>query len=288
MTQALLDQLLAIARNHPPLAGRVGRDDAGNVTAQYAGATFATRFSPVLDFGSFASASSAPSSAGRFGDDIGVEAKLVALTPDLRHLGPRELFGTIDDDQQLVELDRLSRTLHVLNFFGRERHGMLFLNVHERLLKSVRYDHGRQFSTIVKSFGLLPTRIVIEIPEPAAAHKTFLNNLTRSYRSHGFRVAANLPGAGHILTMNEIEKPDFIKIDAGIAIRDSIVKPLAGYANRLGVPLIFKRIDTDQQLRTLQQYGVCYGQGAFIDALYDDTTGELRATDAMARTPGAA
>ena len=69
------------------------------------------------------------------------------------------------------------------------QYGLLFLRVHERLLKSVKYDHGKHFSSVLQRFGLPAERIVIELPAVAVAHKTFLGYLTRSYQHHGFKVA---------------------------------------------------------------------------------------------------
>ena len=69
-------------------------------------------------------------------------------------MNPFDPFERIEDDPQLVALDRMSRALHAINFFGAQRHGLLFLRVHERLLKSVKYDHGQHFSTVLVSFGL--------------------------------------------------------------------------------------------------------------------------------------
>ncbi len=76
--------------------------------------------------------------------------------------------------------------------------------MHERLLKSVKYDHGKHFSDVLVSFGLSPARIVIELPSPRSRTRTFLGYLTKSYQHYGFKVAGNLPerradpvGVGH-------------------------------------------------------------------------------------------
>jgi len=129
------------------------------------------------------------------------------------------------------------------------------------LLKSVKYDHGRHFSTVLVSFGLNPSRIVIELPAAAVAHRTFLGYLTKSYQRYGFKVAGNLPNAGQILSVSDMARLDFIKMDAGLALRDAMVKPLVGYANRLRIPLIFNRVADETQFDLLQQYDVRFVQG---------------------------
>jgi EAL domain-containing protein (putative c-di-GMP-specific phosphodiesterase class I) len=170
------------------------------------------------------------------------------------------------DDPELVALDRMVRALHAINFLGGQQHGLLFLRVHERLLKSVKYDHGRHFSNVLVSLGLNPGRIVIELPAAAVAHRTFLGYLTKSYQRYGFKVAGNLPNAGQILSVSDMARPDFVKMDAASALRDSMVKPLVSYAARLRIPLIFNRVTDAAQFEQLQQYDVRFVQGPVFAA----------------------
>ncbi len=203
---------------------------------------------------------SSPESADRFGDELGFQA--LTLQPGGAQF---DLFECLDDDQELVALDRLARTLHAINFFGIQRHGLLFLRVHARLLKSVRYDHGQYFSSVLISLGLNPARIVIELPSAAVAHRTFLGYLTKSYQRYGFKVAGNLPNAGHIISVSDMARLDFLKIDGVAVLRDSMVKPLVAYANRLRIPLIFDRVATQAQFDALQQLGACFVQGPLFE-----------------------
>jgi len=234
---------------------------SGIALAQFYGADFTSDYQPIFDIGVsglIQSLVASPDSADRFGDEVGFEASLRLVD---KEGSPRNLFAAVDDDGQLVALDRLARALHAINFFGSGRSGLLFLNVHERLLKSVKYDHGRHFSEVLLSFGLNPARIVIELPEAAVAHRTFVGYLIKSYQSYGFKVAGNLPNAGQILSVSDMARLDFIKIDTANALRDSMVKPLVGYASRLRIPLIFKNVDDAGQFTMLQQYDVRLVQG---------------------------
>lgn len=153
-----------------------------------------------------------------------------------------------------------------MNFFGPHRPGLLFLRVHERLLKSVKYDHGRHFSSVLQEFAMNPSRVVIELPAAAVAHKTFLGYLTKSYQRYGFKVAGNLPNAGAILAVSDMARLDFIKMDAGAALRDSVVKHLVAYAHRLKIPLIFCNVSDEAQFDALQQFDVHFVQGPVFDS----------------------
>jgi EAL domain-containing protein (putative c-di-GMP-specific phosphodiesterase class I) len=126
----------------------------------------------------------------------------------------------------------------------------------------VKYDHGKQFSSVLQRFGLPPERIVIELPAVAVAHKTFLGYLTRSYQHHGFKVADKLPDPGRILAVeSEMARPDYIKMDAGIALRDGMVKALVAYAQRVRIPLIFDGVVDETQCELLRQHDVRFMQG---------------------------
>ncbi|OAJ61791.1 EAL domain-containing protein [Paraburkholderia ginsengiterrae] len=271
-----IPNLIARAADHPFLGQHLmmGQGMHHDVAlAQSGGLELTSAYEPIFDISVHALAQSLSCGAegvDRFGDELGFQAVTQRLDA-----APFEVFDPFDriaDDQELVALDRMSRALHAINFFGAQRHGLLFLRVHERLLKSVKYDHGLHFSTILVSFGLNPSRVVIELPAAAVAHKTFLGYLTTSYQRYGFKVAGNLSNAGQILSVSETARLDFIKMDAGIALRDAMVKPLVGYAGRLRVPLIFNGVVSETQFEALQQYDVRFVQGPLFNAHYHDRT----------------
>ena len=234
MIAPTVSELVSKAAAHPFLGAHIVLGESEHraaAIARYEGVGLASAYEPIFDVGTHSfpqTLSASPESAERFGDELGVQA----LTLRRRWLVVRSVRSN-RNDRELVELDRLSRALHAFNFFGTQRPGLLFLRVHERLLKSVKYDHGLHFSSVLIDFGLNPSRIVIELPAAAVAHKTFLGYLTKSYQHYGFKVAGNLPNAGQIMSVSEMARLDFIKMDAGSALRDSVVKHLVGYANRL-------------------------------------------------------
>ncbi|NUY29645.1 EAL domain-containing protein [Paraburkholderia sp. JPY303] len=274
MISPTIPDLIARAAHHPFLGEHLAMGQgahAGIALAHFDGIELTSAYEPIFDIsvhGLAQSLSCGAEGVDRFGDELGFQAVTHRLgAPPFDVFDP---FDNIADDQQLVALDRMSRALHAINFFGPQRHGLLFLRVHERLLKSVKYDHGLHFSNVLTSFNLSPARIVIELPAAAVAHKTFLGYLTRSYQHYGFKVAGNLSNAGQILSVSETARLDFIKMDASVALRDSTVKPLVGYAGRLKVPLIFNRVMDETQFSALQQYDVRFVQGPLFNAHYHD------------------
>ncbi len=263
MIPPTIPALVARAAENPALREHVSLDESEGVAfACFRKVRLQSAYQPIFDvsMSGMQTLWSSPGQADRFGDELGFQA----LTERADGLA-FDPFDTACDDHDLVTLDRLARTLHAINFFGAQRHGMLFLRVHERLLKSVKYDHGQHFSSVLSAFGLSPARVIIELPSAAVAHRTFLGYLTNSYQRFGFKVAGNLPNAGHILSVCDMARLDFIKIDGGPVLRDQMAKPLIAYANKLGIPLIFDRVATEAQFDALSQFGARFVQGPLFE-----------------------
>ncbi|WP_322015142.1 EAL domain-containing protein [Paraburkholderia sp. J12] len=270
MIAPTIPELVARAAAHPFLGEHLALGTGAwhdQAVARRRGVELLSAYEPIYDITVHSGVQSLTadlSSASRFGDELGFQA--VTLREQDGQAVPFDPFVDSLDDPELVALDRMVRSLHAINFLGSQQHGLLFLRVHERLLKSVKYDHGRHFSNVLVSFGLNPGRIVIELPAAAVAHRTFVGYLTKSYQRYGFKVAGNLPNAGQILSVSDMARLDFVKMDATAALRDSVVKPLVSYAARLRIPLIFNRVVDAAQFDLLQQYDVRFVQGPVFAA----------------------
>ncbi|MGI4861297.1 MAG: EAL domain-containing protein [Janthinobacterium lividum] len=240
-----LATLRARVAEHPALRERIFFDADGQARARYRDAQLGSGFSRISDVAD-------PTAPHIFGRRAVLQVCDDAGLP----VATDEFFATFGNDGDLIDADRLSRAVHVLNFFGQAAPGILFVPVQPRLLKSIRYDHGRYFADLLLSLGVSPASVVIEIPAVAAAHRTFLAYLVDSYRRHGFKVAAHLAGAATILALQSGKTPHFVMIDAQQALREAMVAPLLAFAARHGVCPIFKCVDGPAALTLLRQYGV--------------------------------
>lgn len=106
--------------------------------------------------------------------------------------GARGLFS--DQVSDIVGLDRLVRTVHLLNYLPiahLHSEGYLFLNVHPRHVLSVPRDHGAYFEEIILGCGLSPRQVAITLAvSPAHDHRlTLLLERLKSYRSRGYATA---------------------------------------------------------------------------------------------------
>ena len=116
-------------------------------------------------------------------------------------------------------------------------------------------------------------RLVVEITEHAPVHDyEALNRAMQRMRGRGVRLAVDDAGAGfaslrHILQL----APDIIKIDNALTrnvykdpARRALAAGLISFATELGATVVAEGIQTRQELETLQELGVRYGQGFYL------------------------
>ena len=195
-TRAFLDRL--------PLADGAGRRlrrlKDGSIVGDWFGCALGSVFQPIVD----------PAS----GHVEGFEAFLRVHGGDEQRLSPWSLFAANADDERLIALDRLARTVHALNFLNAGRGDKpLFLNVHGRLLAAVGEDHGAAFRRVVDALGLAAGRIVIETPVAASRQQDLLAFVLRNYRLNGFRVAVNVESLAQWRSLGGVLSADYVKID---------------------------------------------------------------------------
>jgi len=199
---------------------------------------------------------------------IGYEALLrPSIGPEA--ISPLFAFDFADRQGRLVKLDRVARTLHMLNHLQLpENRGLLFLNVHPKLLATVN-AHGKVFERILHNHSVPTHQVVIEIQESAVEIDKQINEAVGNYRDRGYRVAIDGFGGKHtnLDRLWGIE-PDFVKLDQNI-IRDAENKPkvrtvlakLIEIIHELGAEAIVQGIESDNQLQVAKDAGAVLVQG---------------------------
>ena len=201
-------------------------------------------------------------------EPIGYEALLrPSIGPEA--ISPLFAFDFADRQGRLVKLDRVARTLHMLNHLQLpEIRGLLFLNVHPKLLATVN-AHGKVFERILHNHSVPTHQVVIEIQESAVEIDKQINEAVGNYRDRGYRVAIDGFGGKHtnLDRLWGIE-PDFVKLDQNI-IRDAENKPkvrtvlakLIEIIHELGAEAIVQGIESDDQLQVAKDAGAVLVQG---------------------------
>lgn len=150
---------------------------------------------------------------------------------------------------QSVELDRLCRMLHAINFFRQAQAAPaadLYLSVHDRLLSAVSSNHGYAFRRILVALGLPVERIVLQLPAVEAASRWLANYVADNYRRNGFRLAFNTAGVSEAMEVIGQFQPHAVKLDAR-CLREGGELPglteLLALAHGAGVKVVVKRLE---------------------------------------------
>jgi EAL domain-containing protein (putative c-di-GMP-specific phosphodiesterase class I) len=164
----------------------------------------------------------------------------------------RQLDHAASDDES-VELDRLCRMLHAINFF-RQAGGSdadLYLSVHDRLLSAVSINHGHAFRRILDALGLPADRVVLQLPAVSANQRWLLSYVTDNYQRNGFRMALTLPAAGGAAELLSQVRPAALRIDADKVGDDDTLARLITEVHGRGVQLIVRKVQTLESLSQL-------------------------------------
>lgn len=158
---------------------------------------------------------------------------------------PEAVFVLPSDDEEFVYLDRLVRTLHALNYLIQPTPGNLLLKVHPRHVASVPADHGLAFEEILRSCGIIPKQITLELELDAVEDFGHLKRAVSNYRSRGYGIAIARFGKNHIdFSLIDELQPDIVKLDSLLL---SSARPLQRLVKRLqqsGAKVLIEGVDT--------------------------------------------
>ncbi|MDZ4142593.1 MAG: EAL domain-containing protein [Methylotenera sp.] len=236
----------------------LAEQSTGEFNSTFIGVQLNSAFQPIYD--------------SEAGDLYGHEAILrpslggeLASTPDFA-------FTYAEQTGKLVQFDRVSRTLHVLNFKQiYAENGLLFIKVHPKLLTSVN-EHGKVFEHILHSNSVPTSRVVIEIQEGYIEQDKQLGEAIDNYRDRDYRIAIDGFGSAksHINRLWNFS-PDYVKFDAGLIQQaennDRIRKALPGLVKvirDLDAKPVITGIETQVQLNIAIESGGTLFQGDFL------------------------
>ena len=231
---------------------------SGEFNSTFLGVRLNSAFQPIYDI--------------QHGELFGHEALLRPSLGGELASTPEFAFTYAEQAGKLVPFDRVSRTLHVLNFRQiYAENGLLFLNVHPKLLIAVN-AHGKVFERILHSNSVPTERVVIEIQEGLIEQEKQLTEAIDNYRDRGYRIAIDRFGS----TQSHIDRlwkfaPDFVKLDLqliqkavqNIRIR-KILPGLIKMIQDLGAQAVITGIETQAQLDIAIESGATLVQGYFL------------------------
>jgi EAL domain-containing protein (putative c-di-GMP-specific phosphodiesterase class I) len=247
----ILDHL---EREHFP-ASRLTEARPGQVAAQFFASRLTSAFQPVMRAA---------------GGIAGHHALLRVFDESGEAIAPWGVFAQAARDPMLVQLDRLTRTVHAVNYFPREDpRRILFLNVEERLLRIVADNHGAYFELILRELGIAPKRVAIVLPPGVLDDPVTFVRAAIAYRLRGYRVVAQLHSAAeadlehifladpHYVALDVSNAGDRSHIDAGCALAPALIDAL----RRRGIHAIACRVESEAQAQAARDAGFDFLQG---------------------------
>lgn len=191
--------------------------------------------------------------------------------------GPRDhalhsalaLFETAEKEELLYPLDCLCRRSGLVGAKGLPEDTTLFLNVRPTAIHDPDFRSASLRKTLEVS-GLAPHDVVLEISEQESIENfEIFREIRDYYRKLGFRIALDDTGAGYASLEAVVElSPDFIKVDRAFVrgvdedpARQELLHALQRVANNLGSEIIAEGLDTLEELATLSDLEIRYGQG---------------------------
>ncbi len=256
MSFPILQKYLARLSDATGAASSILLDHEGKAQGRFFNCTMTSAFQPIrrLD-----------------GEVRGYEGLARSVSAQDQGLSLWKLLDHAASDDESIELDRLCRMLHAINFFRQAADGPdLFLNVHDRLLSAVSSNHGHAFRRILDALELPLGRVVLQLPAATPQQGWLLNYVSDNYRRNGFRFAVNLNSPRDGLAVLDRLRPDVFKLDArDVQDREGLALLLQRCA-ATGVELVFKRVETPQHLAAVREISAAAGvlllvQGYLLD-----------------------
>lgn len=210
----------------------------------------------------------------RDGSILGHEA-LSRITCESEIENTGMLFDVADKCNQLWDLDLLCRTTALeaaYKFMIPPYNKKLFVNVSPNIMSDINYRRGFTKS-FIEEYEIPPDNVIFEITERhIITHLADFMATVDNYKSQNFKIAIDDAGAGYSgLNLISDLNPNYIKLDIKLIrninadrIRYAIVKGMVEFSKLAGICLIAEGIETFEEMETLVNLGVQYGQGYII------------------------
>ncbi len=274
MKYQALEKYLARLNGSVREESRVWLDAEGRAQGKYFNTTLTSAFQPIRVFGS-GSGSTAIADAGI----VAHEGFARSYSEDDSGLHLWRLLDQAASDDESIELDRLCRMLHSINFYRQAEDSVsLHLSVHARLLAAVDSNHGIAFRRILNMLELPHEQIVLQMPVVTQNQRWLLNYVLDNYRRNGFRLGVSAADARDALALLDKVKPDLIKVDAREITDEQSTEKLLRIAGEQDIRVVFKRVENPAVFAKLQAFGQVLGLPVYAQGYLWDTPKSTLAT----------
>ncbi|HEY4999502.1 MAG TPA: EAL domain-containing protein [Usitatibacter sp.] len=248
-TPSLAPLLERLERDHFP-SWRFTQPQPGKVAAQFFASRLTSAFQPIV--------------RASDGGVAGHQALLRTFDAGDQGVAPWRILAHAAKDAMLVQLDRLTRTLHALNYFahGDKGNRLLYLNVDKRLLLLATDHHGTYFEVILAQLGVPTNRVAVVLPATALDDPVTFVRAAIAYRIRGYRVVAQMSPEGDVdLEHVLLAEPHDVALDAPRADRSDHTRRIVEALSRRGIHTIARRIEDETQAQAARDVGFGFLQG---------------------------
>ena len=185
---------------------------------------------------------------------------------------PEKLFDFAKKINKVWELDLLCRLNAIKKAKGIIDNKLLFINIDSDIINDPLFRKGftKEF---LDNHNIDSSHVIFEITEhTAVADYKMFNEVLENYRQQGYRIALDDVGEGYsgLRLMTEV-RPDFIKIDMSLIrnidkdmMKKELLKSFQRFAKITNIHLVAEGIETYDELKTLIEIGIPYGQGYYL------------------------
>jgi EAL domain-containing protein (putative c-di-GMP-specific phosphodiesterase class I) len=182
---------------------------------------------------------------------------------------PMALFEGAAEEGLLFELDCLCRRSGLEGAVGLPEGTKLFLNVRPTSIHDPNFQPDALIRTLAES-GLQPSDVVFEVSEQESIQNfQVFREVRDEYGKLGFQIALDDTGSGYASLQAVIElAPDYIKMDRSLVAdidkdpaRQTLLRALHSVAREFGAKIVAEGLSTLEELETLGQLGIPFGQG---------------------------
>ncbi len=210
----------------------------------------------------------------RDGSMLGYEA-LSRVTGESFINNPDDLFYYANQCNRLWDLELLCRTKSLETAFLNSNQPLntkLFVNVNPNIMHDMKFRQGFT-KEYLSQYGITPENIIFEITERNAVNDmNSFKSTVNHYKEQTYKIAIDDAGAGYSgLNLISDIQPHFIKLDMNLirhinsdSIKFALVKSMIELSHMANIHLIAEGIETIEEMETLINLGVHYGQGYFI------------------------
>lgn len=210
----------------------------------------------------------------RDGSVLGHEA-LSRITCQSEIKNPEMLFTAASEYKCLWNLEQLCRTTALeaaFKFMIPPYSKKLFINVNPNTMHDETFKKGFT-KNFLQQYKIVPGNIIFEITERnVITDMSGFRSAIDHYKGQDYKIAIDDAGAGYSgLNLISDVNPNYIKLDMNLihgidsdSLKFALVKGMAELSNVSNISLIAEGIETYEELQTLVNLGVQYGQGYLI------------------------